>query len=93
MMAPCPVQGVRMARRVEADGMAVTIGYFNADSDSPGLIEDQGRAAVDAAAHPPAAGCLARPAAEVELDRARALAAQPAGLRLGHSTRHPGACG
>jgi hypothetical protein len=34
---------VRMARRVEADGMAVTIGYFNADSDSPGLIEDQGR--------------------------------------------------
>lgn len=41
---------VRMARRVEAQGMAVTIGYFNADNDPPDLIEDQARAAVGAAA-------------------------------------------
>ncbi|KGM42104.1 hypothetical protein JY96_10875 [Aquabacterium sp. NJ1] len=73
---------VRMARRVEADGMAVTIGYFNADSDSPDLIEDQGRAAVDAAArlNKPAYVSVKVPPLAYALHRAREIAS--------HAARH-----
>ncbi len=71
---------VRMARRVEADGMAVTIGYFNADSDSPDLIEDQGRAAVDAAArlNKPAYVSVKVPPLAYALHRTREIASRAA---------------
>lgn len=71
---------VRMAHRVEADGMAVTLGYFNADDDPPELIEDQGCTAIDAAARlsKPAYVSIKVPPMAYALHRARDIASRAA---------------
>lgn len=71
---------VRMARRMEDKGMAVTIGYFNADDDPPELVHDQDCAAVAAAASlaQPAYVSVKVPPLRYALHRARDIARRTA---------------
>lgn len=90
---PLLEDAVRMARGVEASGMAATIGYFNADEDPPDVVRDQGCAAVDAAARlsRPSYVSIKVPSLGYSVDRVREIARYAArhGQRLHFDSHAP----